>query len=169
MELQTLTAEDLPLYESLYCDPWMMTHLGGAWEREGLPEKLRRDLERIEAGTAWIYKVVVFGTEGMCRTAGLVCIWEHVWRGEPVTEVGWMILPGFQGKGLGTRAVSDILDKARREGRWRAVQALPATTNPASNAICRKLGFTLVEECDLEFKGHALRCNYWRLDLRSTP
>ena len=35
------------------------------------------------------------------------------------------------------------------------------------NAICRKLGFALLEACEFEFpKGHFMTCNDWRLDLR---
>jgi hypothetical protein len=38
--------------------------------------------------------------------------------------------------------------------------------NAASNAICRKLGFTLVEACEFEYPpGHFMRCNDWRLEL----
>jgi hypothetical protein len=32
--------------------------------------------------------------------------------------------------------------------------------------ICRKLGFTLVEEAELEYPpGNFMRCNDWRIDL----
>lgn len=35
-----------------------------------------------------------------------------------------------------------------------------------SNAICRKLGFSLLEECEFEYPlGSFMRCNDWRLDL----
>jgi hypothetical protein len=40
--------------------------------------------------------------------------------------------------------------------------------NAPSNAICRKLGFELLEACDFEFPpGHHMRCNDWRLDLQA--
>jgi hypothetical protein len=36
----------------------------------------------------------------------------------------------------------------------------------SSNAICGKLGFTLLGAFDFEYPpGHPLRCNDWRLDL----
>jgi RimJ/RimL family protein N-acetyltransferase len=38
--------------------------------------------------------------------------------------------------------------------------------NAPSNAICRKLGFTLLGPHDFEYRGTVLRCNDWRLDLR---
>jgi RimJ/RimL family protein N-acetyltransferase len=46
------------------------------------------------------------------------------------------------------------------------VQAFPSGDNAPSNAICRKLGFTLVGSCEFEYpKGSAMQCNDWRLDL----
>jgi len=167
MELRDITPDDLPLYEGFYGDARMMKHLGGAWPKERIPQKLRQNLEVVEAGTAWVFKVIADGDSS--RAAGLVCVWEHEWRGERVNEIGWAILPAFQGRGLASEAVREILRKAREESRWGVVHALPATANAPSNAVCRKAGFTLIEECDLEWNGQALRCNHWLLDLRSTP
>ena len=55
---------------------------------------------------------------------------------------------------------------ARAEKRLRFVHAYPSVDNAPSNGICRKLGFTLLEECEFEYpKGSLMRCNDWRLDL----
>lgn len=163
MELQNLSLDDLPLYESIFCDPRMMAHLGGAWPKELLPQKLKNNVASIEAGTAWIFKIIADG-DSVCA-AGSVCIWENSWQDESINEIGWMILPSFQGRGLGTQAVRAILDKAQAERRWDVIHAFPSTTNIASNSICRKIRFSLLEECDLEWAGRAFRCNHWRLDL----
>lgn len=164
MKFENLSLDDLWLYESFHCDPQMMTYLGGPWPRERLPEKLKRDVATIEAGTGWIFKII--SSEDSKRAVGSVCIWEHLRQGEIINEIGWMILPLFQGRGLASAAVRAILDKARAEKRWGAhLHAFPATANAASNAICRKFAFSLVEEVDLEYAGHPLRCNHWRLDL----
>ena len=49
------------------------------------------------------------------------------------------------------------------------MHAFPAVENAPSNAICRKLGFTLLDEHDFEYPpGTVMRCNDWRLDLIST-
>src|SRR6266498_3072907 len=50
MELRNLSMHDLWLYEAIHCDPGMMEHLGGPLPREGLPEKLERDVATTEAG-----------------------------------------------------------------------------------------------------------------------
>jgi RimJ/RimL family protein N-acetyltransferase len=47
------------------------------------------------------------------------------------------------------------------------VHAFPSVDNAPSNAICRKLGFTLLDGA-IEFEyppGNLLRCNDWRFDL----
>jgi RimJ/RimL family protein N-acetyltransferase len=164
MQLLNLTTDDLALYESMNCDPRMMAHLGGPLPKESMPQKLLRDVETIKSGTAWIFKVIPDGNDG--QPAGSVCIWEHAEGVEQISEIGWMILPQFQGRGLGSKAVRAILDKAQAERRWDVIHAFPATGNGASNAICRKLGFTLIEERDLEWSGRKLHCNHWRIDLR---
>ncbi len=48
------------------------------------------------------------------------------------------------------------------------MHAFPNLDNAPSNAICRKLGFELLEAREFEFpKGHFMTCNDWRLDLRA--
>ena len=48
------------------------------------------------------------------------------------------------------------------------MHAYPSVENAPSNAICRKLGFTLLEAHDFEWppdSGSFMRCNDWRFDL----
>ena len=79
MELRDISLDDLPLYESLRCDPKMMAELGGPMPREGLLEKLRRDIESVEKGTAWIFKVIP--DEGSGHAVGHICIWRELLEG----------------------------------------------------------------------------------------
>ena len=59
---------------------------------------------------------------------------------------------------------------ARARATHRFLHAFPSVDNAPSNAICRKLGFTLLGECDFEYPpGNRMRCNDWRLDLRAAP
>jgi RimJ/RimL family protein N-acetyltransferase len=165
MELRNISIDDLALYESIHCDPEMMEHLGGPLPREGLAEKLQEDVAATEAGECWVFKIVPDEEAG--TAAGTVTMWEHSWNGRSINEIGWMVLPGFQGRGLGSEAVRAVLRKARAEARWDVVHAFPPVTNAPSNAMCRRMGFSMVEECDFEFRGRILRCNHWQLDLRS--
>jgi len=48
------------------------------------------------------------------------------------------------------------------------MHAFPSVDNAPSNAICRRLGFELLEACEFEYpKEHFMTCNDWRLDLRA--
>lgn len=165
--LRDITMADLPLYERLVTDPTTMAELGGPLPREGLEDKLRGIVEDVEAGRAW-YSVIL-PDDDLAVTAGTVCIWSHEQDGEDISEMGWMVLPAFQGRGLATAAVRSTLDRARAERRWGAIHAYPGITNGASNAICRKAGFSLVGERDIDYVGRTLRANHWRLDVPPAP
>ncbi len=159
-----LSLDDLALYEAFYCDARMMTHLGGPWPKDQMPAKLQRDVKSIQLGTAWIFKVLP--TDQSTAAVGTVCIWEHLMEGEKISEIGWTILPAFQKQGWATRAVAAILDRAKSDGRWGdLIHAYPGAANTASNAICRKMGFELLEERQLEWNGKTLHCNHWVVDL----
>lgn len=85
---------------------------------------------------------------------------------EQVYEVGWMVVPELQGRGIALAATARAIELARRDGKHRHLHAFPNVENAPSNAICRKLGFELLATCEFEFpKGHFMTCNDWRLDL----
>ncbi|MEV0157007.1 GNAT family N-acetyltransferase [Micromonospora sp. NPDC050686] len=98
--------------------------------------------------------------------AGSVGYWPRVWRDEPVYEMGWAVLPEFQGRGVATAAVRATVDAARARGGRRWAHAYPSVDNPPSNAVCRKAGFELLGPVDFEYPpGQLMRSNDWRLDL----
>ena len=162
MALRDITMSDLPLYEALLVDPATMADLGGPLPREILGDKLRGIVDDVQAGSVW-YSVI----ESDAEPVGTVCIWDSEDEGQTISEIGWMVLPAFQGRGLASTAVASILDRARAERRWGVIHAHPGIANGASNAICRKMGFELVQERDIEYMGRTLRCNHWMLDLRA--
>jgi RimJ/RimL family protein N-acetyltransferase len=147
---------DLPLLQALVGDPAMMEHLGGP-EPE---EKIASRQKRYEQDPGCL-KIVADGED-----LGWVGYWDREWRGEQVYEIGWSVLPAAQGRGVATGATRLAIEAARETGRHRAVHAFPNVENGPSNAICAKLGFTLLGAQEFEFPpGHAMRCNDWRLDL----
>jgi RimJ/RimL family protein N-acetyltransferase len=149
--------QDGALLRKLLGDPLMTTHLGG-------PETAERLAER-QAGYqvpgSRQYKILVEGDD-----AGWVGYWEREWRGEHVFEMGWSVLPDFQGRGVASAATRQLIDIARAERSLRFVHAYPSIDNSPSNAICRRLGFELMGDDEFEYpEGHFMRCNDWRLDL----
>jgi RimJ/RimL family protein N-acetyltransferase len=158
--------EDLPLLEKLLGDPNMMQHLGGPESREQILRRHQRYLHLPESGTDHMFKIVWRPSD---EGVGSVGYWRKIWRDQEVYETGWLVLPGYQGRGVATEATGAVIEHARREPKYQFMHAFPSVENAASNAICRKLGFTLVEKCQVEYPpGHAMTINDWRLDLFGT-
>jgi RimJ/RimL family protein N-acetyltransferase len=141
----------------------MMEHLGGPLPKEGLAEKLQRDAASTAADEAWIF--VIVPDDDPDAAAGTVTIWTHEGHGEPMNEIGWMVLPDYQGHGIGKAAVQAALDRARAEKRWDVLHAFPPVANERSNGMCRSFGFELLGAREFRFRDRPLLCNHWRLDL----
>jgi RimJ/RimL family protein N-acetyltransferase len=159
MELRPLTSDDHRLYERIYTDPRMWAELGGVVEQD-MAAKLERDVTSVEADRHWVFVIVT--DDG--AVAGTVSLWEHEWEGNAIDEIGWMVLPEHQGRGLASAGVAGALRRADEAGRWRVLHAFPATTNAPSNALCRKHGFTLRGPIGYTYRGRTLSVNHWVRD-----
>jgi RimJ/RimL family protein N-acetyltransferase len=159
MELRPLTREDRRLYERIYTDPRMWAELGGVLDQD-MAAKLERDVASVEAGRHWV--LVIVTAQG--TAAGTVSLWDHEWEGETIDEIGWMVLPEHQGRGLASTGVAEALRRADEAARWRVLHAFPATTNAPSNALCRKHGFALRGPIDYTYRQRGLRVNHWVRD-----
>ena len=161
--LRRWSEDDLPLLEKLLGDPEMMEHLGGPESAEQILRRHIRYTRFPVDGTDHMFKIVwAPDAEGV----GNVGYWRKTWREQSVYEIGWLVLPSYQGRGIATSAAAAAIEHARREPKYRFMHAFPSVENAASNAICRKLGFTLIEECQFEYPaGRSMRVNDWRLTL----
>ena len=160
--LEPWSEADLKLLRQINTPP-MRKHTGGPETDEQLLVRHRRYLAFPVAGTGCMFSIRL-PTSG--RPIGSVGYAERGWRGEQVYEMGWNVLPDFQGQGYATAAVAAAVRHAAASGRLRWLHAYPSVDNPASNALCRRIGFGLVGECDFELpRGQHLRSNEWRLDL----
>lgn len=166
MRLRNVQAGDVAAYVAMRCDPEMTAELGGPLPRDGIEAKVASDVREAAADAAWI-KMIVPDEAAPEVVAGSVVLWSHDVDGDPMSEIGWMVLPEFQGRGIGKTAVRVLLEMARDEDRWGPVHAFPATTNAASNGICRSLGFKLMEERNVTFAGRVLRASHWIIDPRT--
>ena len=162
VSIRPWSADDLPLLERLLGDPAMTLHIGGPETPEKLRERHQRYLDASEE-SAGVF-VIVIGPE--CTSAGWAGYWESQWEGSPVWEVGWSVLPEFQRRGIATAGTALAIERARAQGKHRFMHAFPSVENAASNAVCRKLGFEMLGEVDIEYPpGHPMRSTNWRLDL----
>jgi RimJ/RimL family protein N-acetyltransferase len=166
VELQPWSNNDLPLLEKLMGDPAMTAHLGGPESLEQILQRHQRYVRLLETGTDHMFKIIWGpGSEAV----GSVGYWEKSWRDQLVYEMGWSVLPGYQGRGIATQASKAVIVRARLENRHQFLHAFPSVSNGPSNAICRKLGFSLIEESEFEYPpGNIMKCNDWQLDLFRT-
>jgi RimJ/RimL family protein N-acetyltransferase len=143
-------------------DPEMTKYLGSPESDEQLLKRQTRYERFAEEGQGRMLKMVLEATgEGV----GKVGYWDTTHNGEGIHEMGWQVLPAFQGRGIAGAAVAQALVLARSDGKYGFVHAFPSVDNLPSSAICRKSGFLLVEECDFEYpKGRFMRSKNWRFD-----
>jgi RimJ/RimL family protein N-acetyltransferase len=153
VHIERWSEDDLALLTALNSDPVQMRHVGGAES----PEKIAERQQRF-AADPFQFRIVDGG-----EAAGWVGFWTRAWRGEEIYEIGWSVLPAFQRRGLATAGTALALE-ATRTAAGLPVHAFPGVDNAPSNAVCRTLGFTLVE-ADMAFEfppGTMMVCNDWR-------
>ena len=152
---------DFPLLVRLLGDPAMTEHLGGPEDDAALRTRQRRYVEAEDG----VFKVV----DSAGADVGWVGFWEHEVDGERAFETGWAIVPEHQGRGLAGAATAAAIERMRAvPDHPRYVYAWPNVANGPSNGICRKLGFELVREVELDYppgSGQMSRWNEWRLAL----
>ena len=156
---------DSPLLARLMGDPEMTKYLGGPEDSEQLARRHQRYVALTDSGKGQMF-VIVGGDQQ--EPVGSVGYWETEWQGRLVWETGWSVLPEFQGQGIATKATVAVVEQARAQGKHRFIHAFPSVDNGASNAVCRKAGFTLASEVEFEswrVPGQIIRFNDWRLDL----
>ncbi|MFJ7268620.1 GNAT family N-acetyltransferase [Streptomyces sp. NPDC099050] len=144
-------------------EPAMTGHLGGPETEDKLRDRHRRylALSAREPGAGRMFRVVADG-----ESVGSVGFWERLWEGEEVYETGWGILPEFQGRGLAAGAARALVAHAGAHGTRRHLHAFPSVDHPASNAVCRAAGFTLLGEVRFEYPpGEWHASGNWRVAL----
>jgi len=143
--------------------PELMDQLGGVETDEQVIARHERYLRMQREGTGFQFRIVIPGhPEGV----GTVGYWHRDEGGEQALEAGWSVEEAYRGRGIAPAAVMAMLDLARAAGETLPVHAYPRVDNPASNAVCRKAGFTLVREADFEISpGNVLHTNDWVVEL----
>ncbi|RYJ20102.1 putative acetyltransferase [Streptomyces sp. L-9-10] len=145
--------------------PELMSHLGGPETEEQLLTRHRRyvDLSADLTGRGRMFRIVLPPSG---EAVGTIGFWEQTWQGQQVYETGWGVLTAHQGRGIAAAAAAAVVAKVRAEHRYRYLHAFPSVDNRSSNALCRRVGFSLRGECEVEYpKGRLMRANDWRLDL----
>jgi RimJ/RimL family protein N-acetyltransferase len=143
--------------------PEQMRHLGGPESEEKVLERQRRYITYHRPGEG---EMLLIASDG--EVVGSIGYWEITRDGGVAYETGWGILPGQQGRGLGSAATRLLVGRLTPVAVYRYVFAFPTPDNPGSNGICRSVGFELLGVEEAEYpKGVWAPHNIWRLDLRT--
>jgi RimJ/RimL family protein N-acetyltransferase len=164
VELVPYSEEHFELTKALECDPEMMRELGGPARPDDILRAHRMRVESVANGEWWF----VIVPEAPGPAAGTIGIWESTLEEQPMHEIGWMVLPEFQGRGIAKEALRTIIDRAQSDPGFSRIHAFPGVSNAPSNALCRGAGFEHVEEREVRFRDRPLRVNHWELDVSGT-
>ena len=161
VRIRPLAEGDLELMRAILGDPAMTAHLGGPQPDEGIQAAHREYLADDAPGGVF---AIALGDDP--TGVGWIGYWETELHGATVWEAGLSVLPGWQGRGIGSRAFRVGLDQAAAERIHRYVHAFVGLDNHASNRMCAGLGFEQLGETDVEYPpGNWTRCNEWRIAL----
>ncbi len=117
----------------------MTRFLGGPETAESLAQRHADYLELWDGGDMRMFRVSVDGA-----VAGYAGWWDEEHNGNPVYEIGCVIEPAWQGRGVASAALSEVVRLAAATGSGRAIVGYANVDNAASNALCERVGFTLV-------------------------
>jgi RimJ/RimL family protein N-acetyltransferase len=162
--LERWAADDLAVLQRANT-PEMTRFVGGPETDEALAHRHGDYLALWESGQVRMFRVSVDGA-----TAGYAGWWEEELNGTPVYEIGCVIEPGWQGRGVASAALGEVVRLAAAAGERDVIVGYADADNAASNALCARVGFTLVGTG--EFPGDdgsdAMTVNIWAID-RTAP
>ena len=157
---------DLWLLERTLGNPSQMVHLNGPESMEHIRKRHNKFLAMSADPHAGCQFTILAGS--LNSPAGNVGYWESEWKGKTGWEMGWFVLPEFQGRGIATAGTRLVIDLTTKLDSHKFVFAFPSVENHQSNAICKKLGFILTDQVSSEYppgSKRLLRCNIWILTL----
>lgn len=161
IELVHWSDGDLAIAARFLSDPRMMAHLGGVQTADEIAQAHGRWTRAAASGVGEMFKIVAEG-----EVVGTIGYSEKGWREQLIYETGWSVFPEHQGRGYALQATLAIIERARAALKRRWLHAFPRVENEASNAICRKVGFTLLGPVEFEYPpGNFELSNDWQLKL----
>jgi RimJ/RimL family protein N-acetyltransferase len=143
MHLRRYAEEDRALTAALESDPRVMAHLGGPGSTADADQV---HAERL-AGELF-FTIMMAG-----QPIGVIAVFRS---DQQVYELGVLLLPEHQARGLAERAFRLILPHVRERG-ISHLHGFIADSNTASAAAAMRVGFVPVGERDLHYRGKTLR------------
>lgn len=156
MKILPYAESDRDLTLALETDPQVMGHLGGVSSRETAEQVHRWRMGAADRGDIF----VTILPDGAEQPVGVVGVWRTEIDGRAGYELGAMIRPGHQARGVAKQTWEVLRPLLQAAGITR-LDSYPGVDNVASNAILQRIGFTRVGERDLDYEGRPVRCAHW--------
>jgi RimJ/RimL family protein N-acetyltransferase len=159
--LERWSADDLAVLQRVNT-PEMTRFLGDGEETdEVLAERHAEYLDLWESGEVRMFRIDVDG-----EASGYAGWWEEEHDGMPVYEVGCVVEPRWHGHGVASAALSEVVRLAAATGDRHLIVGYAHVDNAASNALCRRVGFSLVGTgiYPLDEGKAPLSVNVWMID-----
>jgi RimJ/RimL family protein N-acetyltransferase len=140
----------------------MTRFLGGGVEIDDkLADRHAEYLDLWESGSVRMFRVEADGTP-----AGYAGWWEEEHDGMPVYEVGCVVEPRWQGHGVASAALTEVVRLAAATPAPLPIIAYTHVENEAAGALCRRVGFALVGTGMFPFaEGEApMSVNVWMIE-----
>lgn len=140
--LRPLTAGDVDALVPVYTEPAVTRFFANdVPDRAAVRAQVERRLTRpmLPGMGSWVVDL-----DG--AVAGLVHLWPSAQLPAGLVEMGWLLAPGYWGKGLATEAAAAVLAHGRRGLGLPAVWSLVHLGNTASLGVARRLGMVAVGE-----------------------
>lgn len=116
--------------------PELTEYLGGPEPEEALAERHAEYLA--PGGGVHMFRIEVDGA-----VAGYAGWWEQEHEGAPAYEVGCVVEPAQQGRGIASAVLGELVRRATATGGGRPIVGYAHVGNEASRALCRSAGFAL--------------------------
>ncbi len=145
--IRETTLEDVDVFYQIYADPEITEYMEGLFEDPEDEKRYQKDyIEKV-------YALMGFGLWTLVRASDNTVIGRagySVRNGFDDIELGFLIGKDYQKMGYAFEACSAILDYGRDVLLFDRVQTLVKKENAVSIHLCEKLGFTRMDEVDVE-------------------
>ncbi|MET3018977.1 GNAT family N-acetyltransferase [Flavobacterium hydatis] len=137
--LRSLENQDFELIHKLHSDPVVNSFVGR--DNSSSLEKAQAYIIRMNnmvAKNECIYWVIT--TKENNDLIGSACLWNFDFENK-IVEIGYEMLPDYQGKGFMTEALREVVKHAFEEINSVIITAFPSSDNVSSVSILKKLNF----------------------------
>ena len=159
LTMTPMTDADWPLFQQLQNDESVMRYVGDGQPEQEQRASFEQRLAPWDKHQAhWLSLVITDKTTGaQVGTTGLIAQWQPYRQ----AEVGFLLLPGHQGKGYGRESLAAVVDFAFNQCNFHKLRATVTEGNDACVRLLTSIGFK---------QEGRLRDNYriagqWRNDL----